>query len=389
MNHSQRPPRKELLVFGAPDIQQAEIDEVVDSMKARWLGTGPKALKFERQFASYKRAEHCVAVSSCTAALHLSLLTAGIGPGDEVITTALTFCATVNAILHAGATPVLADIHADSMNISADSIAQAITDRTKAIIVVHFAGRPCDMSAIMKLAEQHELIVVEDCAHAIETEIDGAPAGTIGHLGCFSFYATKNVTTAEGGMVICRESSHAERLKRKSLHGLSHDAWRRFHDAGYKHYLVTDLGFKNNMTDLQAAIGIHQLARVEQNWTRREAIWDRYLDELANLPIKLPAPTQPSNRHALHLFTCLVEPESAGITRDEFLVKMHKENIGLGVHYLALPEHPYYQEQLGWHPDSWPVARQVGRQTVSLPLSPSMSDDDVSDVIAAAHRVLS
>ncbi|MEM8678937.1 MAG: DegT/DnrJ/EryC1/StrS family aminotransferase [Planctomycetota bacterium] len=388
MCYVDRPPRERLLVFGAPDIQEAEIAEVVDSMRSRWLGTGPKALEFERTFAAYKQASHSVAVSSCTAALHLSLIAAGVQPGDEVITSPLTFCATANAILHAGARPVLADIDADSMNICPHAIDAAISEKTKAILPVHFAGRPCDMESIMALAQAHDLLVIEDCAHAIETEVQGRPAGTLGDMGCFSFYATKNVTTAEGGMILCRREADAQKLKRQSLHGLSHDAWRRFHDLGYKHYFVTELGFKYNMTDLQAAIGLHQLARVESNWNRRREIWNRYLEQLADTPLQLPAPVRKGDRHAYHLFTCLVQAERAGLSRDEFLVRMHRENIGLGVHYLSLPEHPYYQEQLGWRAAQWPVAERIGQQTVSLPLSPALSDDDVADVIAAVHRVL-
>jgi dTDP-4-amino-4,6-dideoxygalactose transaminase len=248
------------IVFGAPDIHSAEIEEVVASMESGWLGTGPKVQRFEEEFATYKGTspEQVAALNSGTAALHVSMIAAGVGPGDEVITTAMTFCATANAIIHTGATPVLADIESDTLNIDPRQIEQKITARTRAIVPVHFAGRPCDMDAIMAIAKKHDLLVIEDCAHAIETEWKGQTAGTFGEFGCFSFYVTKNVATGEGGMVIARSPDAIERIKILSLHGMTKDAWHRFGDSGYKHYHVVDAGFKYNMMDLQAAIGIHQ-----------------------------------------------------------------------------------------------------------------------------------
>ncbi|MHC4767935.1 MAG: DegT/DnrJ/EryC1/StrS family aminotransferase, partial [Planctomycetota bacterium] len=266
----------DFLVFGAPAIGEDEIDEVIDSLRSGWLGTGPKVAQLEEDFAAYQCAPHAVAVSSCTAALHLGILVAGLEPGDEVITTPLTFCATANAIIHAGATPLLADVDPRTMNIDPAAIEAAITPRTRAIIPVHFAGRPCDVAAIRDLATRHELVVIEDCAHAIETRYNGDAAGTFGDFGCFSFYVTKNVTTGEGGMILARSAEDAARLRTLALHGLSADAWRRFSDDGFKHYYVTEPGFKYNMMDLQAAIGIHQLRRVEANWRRRGEIWARY-----------------------------------------------------------------------------------------------------------------
>ena len=380
--------REKLLVFGAPTITEAEIDEVVDSMRAAWIGTGPKVARFEDEFRRYKGAEHVVAVASCTAAMHLALAALDLEPGDEVITTPMTFCATVNAILHAGGTPVLADVDPRSQCIDPRGVEAAITDRTRAILPVHFAGRSCEISAISDIASARGLRVIEDCAHAIETLDEGRPAGTVGDFGCFSFYATKNVTTAEGGMVVCKNADEAARIKRLSLHGLSADAWRRYSDEGYKHYSVTELGFKYNMTDLQAAIGIHQLARVEQSWSRRLEIWNRYNKELADLPLTLPSAFENDRRHALHLYTVLVE-DDAGVSRDAFLSAMQQRMIGVGVHYLSVPEHPYYQQALGWDPARWPVARDIGRRTISLPLSPGMTDSDVDDVVWAVRDILS
>jgi dTDP-4-amino-4,6-dideoxygalactose transaminase len=383
------PSRKQFLVFGAPAIEQEEIREVVASLESGWLGTGPKVARFEDEFKEYKGAAHALAVNSCTAALHLSLIAAGVGPGDEVITSALTFCATANAVIHAGAMPVIVDVDPITMNLDPRLVADRITSRTKALVPVHFAGRCCDMDRLMALAEAHSLLVVEDCAHAIETEYKGRKAGTFGDFGCFSFYVTKNVVAGEGGMVLARRETDAARIKVLALHGMTKDAWHRFSDEGYKHYQVVEAGFKYNMMDLQAAIGIHQLQRVEQNWRRREAIWRRYNEALNDLPLTLPSDPEPNTRHAYHLYTVLVDEALTGITRDDFLQAMTELNIGVGVHYLSLAEQPFYQERFGWRPEDYPEATRIGRQTVSLPLSPKLNDRDVEDVLAAIREVIS
>ncbi len=383
-----RPQRNEFLVFGAPAIEQAEIEEVIASLKSGWLGTGPKVARFEADFAAYKETAHAVAVSSCTAALHLSMLSAGLGPGDEVITTPLTFCATVNAIIHAGATPVLADVDPVTQNIDPVSVESKITEQTRAILPVHFAGRPCDMDSLSKIAERHGLIMIEDCAHAVEAEYKGRKAGTFGDFGCFSFYVTKNVITGEGGMVLTGSEDAAERIKILALHGMTKDAWKRFSDDGYKHYQVVELGFKCNMMDLQAAIGIHQLARVEANWVRRREIWHRYMDAFSPLPVGLPAAPEADTRHAYHLFTILIEEERAGIDRDGFLDAMTARNIGVGIHYLSIPEHPYYRERFAWRGEDYPHAMRIGHQTVSLPLSAKLTDADVRNVVDAVRGIL-
>jgi len=327
-------------------------------------------------------------VNSCTAALHVSMVASDLEPGSEVITTPMTFCASVNAIIHAGLTPVLADVDAETQNIDPAAIEAAITPRTQAILPVHFAGRPCEMDAVMAIAKKHGLRVIEDCAHAIETTFHGHKAGTFGDFGCFSFYATKNVVTGEGGMITGRDETHVARAKVLALHGMSKDAWHRFGDHGYKHYQVIEAGFKYNMMDLQAAIGIHQLARVEKNWQRRETIWNRYMRAFADLPIDLPAPSAPDTRHACHLFTIMVDEARCGLSRDDFLNAMNARRIGTGVHYLAVPEHSYYQHRFGWIPEQWPNAMRLGRQTVSLPLSPKLTDSDVERVIGAVRSLL-
>jgi dTDP-4-amino-4,6-dideoxygalactose transaminase len=382
------PSRKDFLVFGAPVLKESEIEEVLDTLRSGWIGTGPKVARFEAMFREYKGAEHAVAVSSCTAALHLSLLAAGIGPGDEVITPALTFCATANAVIHAGATPVIADVDLETQNLDPEDVQRKITPRTRALLPVHFAGRPCDMDALLPLAQRHGLKVVEDCAHAIETEYHGRKAGTFGEFGCFSFYATKNATTAEGGMVLARREQDAARIKTLALHGMTKDAWKRFGDEGYKHYQVVEAGFKNNMTDLQASLGLHQLARIEENWKRRQEVWRRYDAAFAGLPLTLPAAPDPDTRHACHLYTILVDEARAGLARDRFLKRMTALKIGVGVHYLSLPEHPYYQKTFGWRPEQCPRATQIGRRTVSLPLSAGLTDQDVNDVIRAVTFIL-
>lgn len=376
------------LVFGAPQIEDEEIAEVVASMQSGWLGTGPKVVRFERDFATYKGVEHVAAVNSCTAALHLSMLAAGFTSGDEVITTPLTFCASVNAIIHAGLRPVMADINPETMNIDPVQVEAKITPRTKAILPVHFAGRSCDMDALDEIAARHDLRIIEDCAHAIETQYHGKQAGTFGDFSCFSFYATKNVSTGEGGMVIARREEDIARIKMLALHGMSRDAWKRFSDEGYKHYQVVECGFKYNMMDLQAAIGIHQLERVERNWIRRSEIWQRYNQAFAELPLILPTPPEPDTRHAYHLYTVLVDEEHTGISRDAFLDAMTTHRVGVGVHYLSVTEHPYYQHTYGWRAEDCPHAMRIGRQTVSLPLSPKLTDDDVSYVIEAVHNIL-
>jgi dTDP-4-amino-4,6-dideoxygalactose transaminase len=378
--------KERFLVFGAPKITQAEIDEVVATLKSGWIGTGPKTARFQAEFAKYRKAQHAAAVSSATAALHLCMVARDLKAGDEVIVPALTFCATANAVIHAGGTPVIADIDPLTWNLDPADVARKITPRTKALMPVHLAGRPCDMDALLALARKHGLYVIEDCAHAIETEWNGQPAGTFGEFGCFSFYVTKNVVTGEGGLVLSKQQADIDRIRVLALHGMSKDAWKRYSDEGFKHYQVVECGFKYNMTDVQAALGLHQLADVEANWKRRAEVWRAYDEAFRELPLTLPAPVAPRTRHAFHLYQVLVDEKRCGVARDAFLDRMTKQGIGVGVHYLSLAEHPYYQRTLGWKPDDCPNALRFGRQTVSLPLSPKLTDEDVADVIEAMRR---
>ena len=382
-------PKDRYLIYGSPRIEESEIEEVAKCLRSGWLGTGPKVAQFETEFCQYKDGwGFPVAVNSCTAALHVSMVSAGLQPGDEVITSALTFCATINAIVHAGLKPVLADVDPATQNIDPASVEMAITPRTRALLPVHFAGRPCNMDALVAIAEKHDLILIEDCAHAIETTYHGRHAGTFGEFGCFSFYVTKNIVTGEGGMILAKDQSCAERCKNLALHGMSKDAWKRFSDSGYKHYQVVDCGFKYNMMDIQAAIGIPQLRRIELYWKRREEIWGQYNEALKELPLTLPTPPEPNTRHAYHLYTLLIDEKRTGISRDQFLDGMAANNIGVGVHYQSIPEHPYYQNAFGWLPEHYPNAARIGRETASIPLSAKLNDADVADVIEAVRRVV-
>jgi len=381
--------RDAFLVFGSPLIGEEEIQEVVATLRSGWIGTGPRVSEFERLMASHTGAKYAIAVNSCTAALHLSLVVLGIGYGDEVITTPMTFAATANAIIHTGAKPVFADVDRNTMLITPEKIEAAITPRSRAIMPVHLAGSACDMDAIRDIARRHNLFLIEDAAHAIETTYRGEQVGNIGDLTCFSFYVTKNVTTAEGGMVTTNNEEWARRIRTLSLHGMDRDAYRRFSDSGYKHYQVVAPGFKYNMTDVQAALGIHQLRRVNENWHRRDEIWCRYQKGLASLPIGLPATDDPDSKHARHLYRILVHEERCGKTRDRVLEDLKSFKIGSGVHYLPVHLHPYYRNTFGYREGCYPNAEWIGRGTLSIPLSAKLTDDDVTDVIEALLQIFS
>jgi dTDP-4-amino-4,6-dideoxygalactose transaminase len=380
--------RADYLVFGSPALEEEEIAEVVATLRSGWIGTGPRVHRFESDFADYVDSPHAVAVSSCTAALHLALLALGIGPGDEVIVPAMTFAATANVVVHTGARPVFADVDRATMCLDPVDAASRVTARTRAIIPVHFAGRSCEMDSILALAHEHGLAVVEDCAHAIETLYKGRHAGLLGDFGAFSFYVTKNLITAEGGMVTTRDDAAAKRLKMLGLHGLDADAWMRFSDSGYRQYEVVEPGYKYNMTDLQAALGIHQLARVEQNLVRRREIWARYDAAFAGLPVFLPAPEEPDTRHARHLYTLLLDIDRLQVGRDAIQAVLHERKIGTGIHYRALHLHRYYRDTLGYTEGDLPNSEWISDRTLSLPLSPKLGDDDVDDVIRAVRGTL-
>ncbi len=383
------PIKKDYLIFGSPAIEQAEIDEVVDSLKSGWLGTGPKVKQFEDDFSEYIGAKHCIALNSCTGALHLALLAIDIKDGEEVITSPMTFTATAAAIIHSGGKPVFVDVDLETMNIDTKQIENTINKMTRAIVPVHFAGRPFPMDNIVALVRKYDLKIIEDAAHAIETVAQGNKVGTIGDLTCFSFYVTKNVVTGEGGMITTDNHEYAERVKIMALHGMTEDAWSRYSDEGFKHYEVVYPGYKYNMMDIQAAIGIHQLRRVERNAALRKSIWDKYNEAFSELPVITPSDNAlPGDRHAHHLYILLLKIEELKITRDQFMMALHKENIGTGVHYRALHLHHYYAQKYGLKRGMFPNAEYISDRTVSLPLSAKLTDKDVEDVIKAVNRVL-
>lgn len=380
--------RKNYLTYGAPKISQDEIDEVVASLKSGWIGTGPKVHKFEEQFKEYCGAKHAIAVSSCTAGLHLSLIVMGIKPGDEVIVPSMTFSATANSVVHVGARPILVDVDPYKMTIDPDSIRKHITPKTKAIIPVHFAGRACDIESISQIAREHNLKIIHDAAHAIETEYHGKRIGSFADITSYSFYVTKNITTAEGGMVTTDDDDIAAMIKIYALHGMSKDAWMRFSDNGYKHYQVLYPGYKYNMTDIQASLGTKQFEKIELYSKRRREIWEQYKSELQDLPIILPQDEAPDTRHAFHLYTLLVDQKKTDITRDMLLTKLHQQNIGTGVHYIALHLQPYYQAAFGYKRNDLPNSEFISDRTLSIPLSANLTDEDVQDVISALKYVL-
>ena len=381
--------RDDFLAFGVPLIGEEEIQEVEDCLRSGWLSTGPKVAEFEGLLREYTGSQFAIALNSCTAGLHLSLLAAGIGKGDEVITTPMTFCATVNTIIHAGAKPVLVDIERDTQLIDTQRIEETITPQTRAIIPVHLYGRPCKMNAITEIAEKYNLVVIEDAAHALEAKYQNKKIGSISDFTCFSFYATKNICTGEGGLVTTDNPEFAEKIKIYRLHGLSRDAWKRYSDSGYEHYQVLYPGFKYNMMDIQAAIGIHQFKHIDDWLKRRNEIWNFYNQAFADLPVGLPSHNNDSITHARHLYTLLIDEEKCGISRDSFLEKMRQYNIGVGVHYLGIHLHPYYAQEFGFSRDDFPHASWISDCTVSLPLSPKLEDRDVEDVISAVKRAIS
>jgi dTDP-4-amino-4,6-dideoxygalactose transaminase len=377
-----------IVPFAPPSLGPGEIAEVVATLESGWLTTGPRVASFERRFADYVGAPHALAVNSCTAALHLSLLACGVEAGDEVVTTPLTFCATANVIVHAGGTPVFADIDPVSCNLDPRAVEAAITDRTRVILPVHYAGRPADMDAFLAIAHACGLRIVEDAAHCVEGAIDRRRIGSIGDFTCFSFYATKSLTTGEGGMVTTGDEQAASFMRTASLHGMSRDGWSRYAPGGSPHYDVVTAGFKYNMMDLQAAIGLHQLARIDLMHARRAAICARYDEELAGLPLALPAPVDAGTVHAQHLYPVILDEAAAGISRDTLYARLRAHGISTSIHFRAVHLHPYYQERFGFHRGMFPVAESVSDTTLSLPLSAGMSETAVDRVIEACHDVL-
>jgi dTDP-4-amino-4,6-dideoxygalactose transaminase len=376
--------RDAFLPYCVPMIGEEEIAEVVDSIRSGWVTTGPKVRRFEDDFARYVGANHAIAVSSCTAALHLTLAALDIGPGDEVIVPTLTFCSTANVVVHLGAKPVIVDIDEDGQ-ISTEAVCRAINSKTRAIIPVHYGGQSCHLEEILAIGDRQGIPVLEDAAHAAGTRYDGRRIGSHGRATAFSFYATKNMTTGEGGMITTNDSDLASRIRLLSLHGMSRDAWKRYAQSGSWFYEVLEPGYKSNMSDIQAALGIHQLRRLDDFIARRREIAARYRSAFSDLPqLRLPADC-PRRPHTFHLFPIHLASDS--LTRDQFIDELRQLNIGTSVHFIPLHRHPFYRETYGYQPEQFPVAERFYEGLLSLPLYPRMSDSDVEDVIAAVRRI--
>ncbi|MSP61804.1 MAG: aminotransferase class I/II-fold pyridoxal phosphate-dependent enzyme [Myxococcales bacterium] len=382
------PVRATFLGFSVPSIGHAEEAEVLDTLRSGWLTTGPKTRRFEDLCRAYIGSRHAIAVSSCTAALHLALLAMRISPGDEVITSPISWPSTANVVLHQGGLPVFVDVEEDTLNLDATKIEAAITPRTRAIIAVHMAGQPCDMEAIHAVARRHHLVVIEDAAHAIGAAFGGRKIGTLSPFTAFSFYPTKNITTGEGGLLTLEDDDVADRVRTLSLHGITKDAWKRYSAEGSVHWQLVEPGYKYNMTDIQAALGLHQLPRLDEFIETRYR-WARVYDgAFAEIPGVRPLALRPGRRHAHHLYVVRLDVERIGMTRDGFVQALKAENIGTGVHFISMHLQPYYRDVQGLRPEALPVARRVSERIVSLPLYPAMTAGDVQDVITAVRKVL-
>jgi perosamine synthetase len=377
------------LPFHRPSIDQEEIDAVVETLRSGWLTMGPKTRAFEEAFAVAVDAPHAVAVSSATAGMHLGLDALGIGPGDEVLVPTLTFTSTAATVIHTGARPRLVDCEPDTLNISAADAARKWTARTKAIVPVHFAGHPCDMDALLALASQHGAAVMEDAAHAMPARYRGRAVGSLGDLTVFSFYATKNLTTGEGGMVTTGDSALEERLRTRRLHGMTRDAWKRYTKDGNWRYDVAYPGFKYNMTDMNAAMGLVQLKRLPALQAERQRVVAQYRAALADVDaVELPT-CRPDVEHAWHLFVVRVRPDRLRIGRDQVIAELTEAGIGTSVHFIPLHEHSYYRTLLETRPDELPQASAEWQRIVSLPLFPGLTANDVdrvSDTLSAIVR---
>jgi dTDP-4-amino-4,6-dideoxygalactose transaminase len=377
--------------FGRPSLAQEDIDEVVATLESGWLTSGPKAREFEEKFAQYTGARHAISLNSCTAALQLCLMAAGVGPGDEVITTPLTFVATANAIVHTGAVPVLADVDPKSQNISPERIAERITPRTKAILPVHLLGRAADMAPILELADHHGIAVIGDAAHAIESRYQGESVATLGLAAAFSFQATKSITTGDGGMVTTSDERLARKIRILRSHGLDKDSWGRHGAPRNSGYETVQPGFKYSLPDVAAAMAIRQMDRIERNLAARERQVRRYdaaFAEVAEIILPARDPSDAGGRHAHHLYTILLRLEELSIDRDQFINELLGLGIGCGVHYRAIHGQQYYRERFGYRPGDFPAAEYIADRTVSLPMSPALPDDAIDEVAVTVKNVI-
>jgi perosamine synthetase len=374
--------------FHMPYITDDEITEVVDSLRSGWLTMGPKTIDFENRFAGYIGSSHAVSMNSCTACLHLALKAIGIKKGDEVIVPVMTFSSTAGVLHYFGAKPVFVDVDPGTLNLDASKIERSLTRRTRAIIPVHYAGQPCDMDDIADIAKNNSLYVIEDAAHALPALYKGRKVGTIGDITCFSFYATKTLSTGEGGMVTTENGEWAERLRILRLHGISKDAWKRYAGEGSWYYEVLEPGYKYNMTDIQAALGLAQLRKLEWMWMRRKEISLAYLRAFSAMEELSPLEAVPDRESAHHLYPIFLRPETMRIDRNRFIEEMKARGIGTSVHFIPLYRHPFYRKTGGYKPEDFPSAEWAYERMVSLPIYPGMSDEDVAAVFEAVDDII-
>jgi perosamine synthetase len=381
--------RSAFLPFALPDIDEAEIQSVAEALRSGWITTGPKTKQFEAEFAAYVGAKHAIAVNSCTAAMHLALEAIGIGEDDEVITTTYTFAATAEVIRYFKAKPVLVDVDRETLNIDTAKIEAAITPRTKAIIPVHVAGLACDLDAVLDIAKRHNLRVIEDAAHSLPTRYKGKLIGALSDFACFSFYATKALTTGEGGMICTDNDDWADRCRIMSLHGISRDAWKRYTAEGTWYYEIIAPGFKYNLTDVASALGLVQLSKLDAMWKRRTEIAMRFNEAFADMPeLQVPPVGGSGDQHAWHLYLLRLNTSRLSIGRNEFVERLRTQNIGVSVHFIPLHMHPYYRDTFNYAPGDLPVAAAEFEREISLPIYSRMSDADVDSVIESVRSIV-
>ena len=373
---------KKQIIFGQPSIGKEEINYITKVVNSKWIGSGSVTEKFEKKFQLYKKSKYALSVNSCTAALHLSLIYCGVKRNDEVITTPMTFASTINSIAMVGAKPILADIDPETFNIDSKKIEKKITKKTKAILIVHLAGLPCDITKIQKIAKKYKLKIIEDCAHAIESKFNNKHVGNFGDAGCFSFYSTKNLTTGEGGMIVCKDKNIYEKMRIARLHGLSKDAWKRHlpesvNKKQYEHYDVSEIGFKYNMIDINAAMGLVQLNKLQKHWNVRRKIFNLYKKKLINLPIKFQKIDFKNIKHAYHLFLLVIDKKKTKKNRDALISYLNRNNIGTGVNYRTVTDMTIFRKKYGWNNKTCIHSKYLGDNTLSLPVHPNVKKKEV------------
>lgn len=381
------PVRATFLPIAVPWIGEREKQLVLESLESGWITTGPKTQLLAERIAALSGTRHAVAVNSATGALHLALEALGLGPGDEVITPTYTFAATVNVIEHVRATPVLVDVEPDTLNLDPAAVEAAITPRTKALLTVDYGGHPCEYDTLQRLADRHGLAIVDDAAHALGARYRGRPVGTLARVTAFSFYATKNLSTGEGGAAVTDDEALADRIRLLSLHGMSRDAWKRYSDTGSWYYEVVAPGWKYNLSDVLAAIGVGQLERFDEFQARRRELVQRLSAGLAGVPeVRVPI-ARPEVEHAWHLFPIALQLERLTIDRARFITELRAENIGTSVHFIPIHFHPHFRDSLGLREGAFPVAEDAYRRAITLPLFPRMTDRDADDVVEAVRKI--